>query len=342
MSTQSALSWPEADADFPPSTQRSHGPPACKPGRYEIVAELGRGGMAEVVLAVLCGPGAFRRLFAIKRALAPPHVAPDSARALLHEAHIAGLLDHPNVVPVLAVGGTAAAPHLVMPYVEGIPLGSLIARARRRGLAVPVRVALRVVRDALEGLVAVHEMTDADGQPTGVLHRDIKPQNILVGLDGVSRILDFGVSSFAKEAGRPTVGLVGTLAYMAPEQALGGPSDGRSDLFSMGVVLWELLAGDRLFAPKAREALAGVLHTPIPNLRDRCPELDAPTEDACMRALALDPDLRYSTARAMADAIEDAAHVTPGIASPCEVGRIVHLLAGDLMAERRAAAVRER
>jgi serine/threonine protein kinase len=324
-----------------PFTQRSPGSEARRVGRYELLTLLGRGGMADVHLAVARGPGGFRRYFAVKR----PHACEGqtrraSARALLREGRIAGSIQDAHVVPVVDVGGTDEDPYLVMPYVEGIPFGSLLSLARRGRVQVPQAVIARIVLDALAGLAAAHELGGDAGPGACVLHRDVKPQNIHVGLDGVARVLDFGVARLATEAARAQKILMGTVAYMSPEQARGEPVDASSDTFSMGVVLWEALSGARLFKTASSDEGLRLPESAAPALRDVCPEVGIPIDDVCRRALARDPKDRYPRARAMARALELAAARTSGIASAADVAYYAALVGMDATVELRAAMAR--
>jgi serine/threonine protein kinase len=217
--------------------------------RYELVAEIASGGMATVFLARLSGVGGFQRMVAIKRL--HPHLAGDQefVDMFLDEARLAAGIHHPNVVSILEVGASPRGYYLVMEYIEGDTLARLLARAATSSQRVPEPIVIRVVLDMLAGLHAAHELKDEAGQPTSLVHRDVSPQNLLVGVDGVCRITDFGVARAATRLAGTRVGqLKGKIAYMAPEQALGQTDlDRRADVFAAGIVLWEVLAGRRLF-----------------------------------------------------------------------------------------------
>ena len=226
--------------------------------------------MATVYLARLSGVGGFQRFVAIKRL--HPHLArePEFIEMFLDEARLAARIHHPNVVPILEVGASEEGYYLVMEYVEGDTLARLLARSAQTGRAPARPVGLRVIIDMLAGLHAAHELKDDDGKPLGIVHRDVSPQNVLVGVDGSSRLTDFGVARATSKLSTTRTGqLKGKLAYMAPEQARGAKDiDRRADVFAAGVVLWEVLACRRLFKGDGEaDTLNKVLNEPIPPVR---------------------------------------------------------------------------
>lgn len=279
-------------------------------GRYELVAEIASGGMATVYLARLVGMGGFLRLLALKRL--HPHLARDAefVQMFLDEARLAALIHHPNVVSIQEVGESDGAYFLVMEYVEGDTLAQLLSQANADGANVPPGVAVRVMLDVLSGLHAAHELRDEQGQLTGLVHRDVSPQNILVGVDGISRITDFGVArAQSRLASSTRVGqLKGKIAYMAPEQASGEEGiDRRADVFAAGIVLWEVLTGRRLFKAENEAAtLWRVVSEPIAPPSRYVFELDPRLSAVCMKALERDPSRRYQTCGEFADALERA------------------------------------
>jgi serine/threonine-protein kinase len=277
-------------------------------GRYETLDIIGSGGMATVYLGRAVGEGGFERLVAIKAM--HPHVA-DSADGLasfLDEARLAALIRHPNVVSTIDVQKSADGAFMVMEYIEGPSLAALMRAADASGEWPPREVLLRVVIDVLSGLQAAHELSDNDGAPLHLIHRDVSPHNILVGDDGIARITDFGVARAEARLSASTQGKVkGKLAYMAPEHAYGDAMDRRADIYSAGVVLWELLAHQRLFQAEQQGkllslVLAGARRSPRA-VDDTVPEA---ISEVCMRALAHDPSERFASAQAFADELEDA------------------------------------
>jgi serine/threonine-protein kinase len=223
-------------------------------GRYEVLGLLGSGGMANVWLGRLRTGQSFERLVAIK--VLHPHLAEDEVFAQMFEdeARVAARLHHPNVVPILELGGSAAEEppprslFLVMDYIEGDTLAAVQAVASRARRGIPLGIVLRVVLDALGGLDAAHGLTGPDGKPLHLVHRDVSPQNILVGSDGVARLTDFGIARADGVRSTTRAGaLKGKAAFMAPEQLVGDPVDHRADVFAMGVTLWEAIALRRMF-----------------------------------------------------------------------------------------------
>jgi serine/threonine protein kinase len=301
-------------------------------GRYALYEPIASGGMATVHFGRLLGPAGFSRTVAIKR-LHPQYACdPEFVSMFLDEAHLAARIRHPNVVSTLDVVAQQGELFLVMDYVQGESLSRLLRAARQTGARVPVPIAAAVVAGALHGLHAAHEATSDRGEPLGIVHRDVSPQNIVVGSDGTARVLDFGV---AKAVGRLQTTregqLKGKMAYMAVEQLRGAPVDRRADVYAAGVVLWETLVGRRLFdgdndvevfgkVLDAEVALPGHLISDVP------PELDM----IVMRALARRAQDRFASARDMARAIERA---VPPIAS-AEVGEWVEKMADRALASR--------
>lgn len=315
--------------------------------RYELIGELASGGMATVYLARLAGVGGFQRFVAIKRL--HPHLASEEEfiEMFLDEARLAAGIHHPHVVPILEVGQNDSGYYLVMEYIEGDTLARIVARALSGGQSVPRSILLRIMLDTLAGLHAAHELTDAHGQSVNLIHRDCSPQNVLVGIDGCSRITDFGVARASSRIATTRADRVkGKLAYMSPEQAQGeGDIDRRSDLFAMGVILWEVLAGRRLFkADTEAKTMRRIMVEPIPRLSTLVRDLHPALDEACARALDRDPDRRYQTAAEMADGLERAARAAAaaspsevGVASPREVAGYVQAALGqDIAAQRES------
>jgi serine/threonine protein kinase len=308
-------------------------------GRFELIAELASGGMATVFLARLSGVGGFQRFVAIKRL--HPHLAGehDFIQMFLDEARLAARLHHPNVVPILEIGAAEDGYYLVMEYIEGDTLARVMARSATAGTPLPPKVAVRVVIDALAGLHAAHELVDDDGNGLEIVHRDVSPQNILVGVDGSTRITDFGVARASTRLTTTRSGqLKGKLAYMAPEQARGKGVDRRADLFAMGIVLWEVLARKRLFKGEGEaDTLNRVIHEAIPTLLDANPEAHAALDAVCMKALERDADRRYATARDFADALEKAATEASALGSHRDVQTHLDAIMGTDISQQRDA-----
>jgi hypothetical protein len=296
-----------------------------KLGRYEVLARLASGGMAGVYVARAIGVAGFERLFAIK--VLHPHLAHEEEfiSMFLDEARLAARIRHPNVVPTIDISDTPDAGfYLVMEYIEGDHMGALLQRAWKLGKRLPFPVTLRIVVDALEGLAAAHNLTDETGRHQQLVHRDVSPHNIMVSTDGVARITDFGVAKAEVRLSTTREGqFKGKLAYMAPEHASNGDADQRSDLFSMAIILWESLAGRRLFRAENHAAtLNKICLEPIPLLSSVDPGL-AVFDGLLEKALARDPDQRFQSAEEFAEAIEEASPLLGGLAKAREVAQLV-------------------
>jgi serine/threonine-protein kinase len=310
--------------------------------RYELVAEIASGGMATVFLGRVSGVGGFQRFFAIKRL--HPHLGNDEefVRMFLDEARIVAGIRHQHVVTVLEVGASTAGYYLVMDYVEGDTLGSLIRQTMHARTPMPVPVAIRVTLDNLAGLHAAHEHVDPAGVPVGLVHRDVSPQNILIDVNGVSRISDFGVAHATSRLGSTRAGqLKGKVAYMAPEQAQGGVVTRRADVFASGIVLWEILCRRRLFlAENEAVTLNRLMFEPIPNIRQIDPELPDGVEVVVQRALQRNPMARFGSAAEMADALQTAARASSVLGTTVDVKTFLERTIGAAIEQRRVA-VRE-
>ncbi len=318
--------------------------PRRKLDRYELIGEIATGGMATVFLARRGGVGGFQRFVAIKRL--HPHLAnePEFVEMFLDEARLAALIHHPNVVPILEVGETEAGYYLVMEYVEGDTLSKIVARSMSLGQLPPRHVILRMVLDALAGLHAAHELRDDRGHLLGLVHRDCSPQNVLVGVDGTARITDFGVARASSRLTSTAHGkLKGKLAYMAPEQTRGDELDRRTDLFAMGVIVWEVLCGKRLFKADSEAAtLQRILVEPIRPPSEVNGAIPKCFDPVVLKALDRNQDKRFQTAADMIDALEAAAReaakmsVTDvGVASPREVASFVQAILGQEIGAQR-------
>jgi serine/threonine-protein kinase len=268
-------------------------------GKYRLLAELGRGGMGTVFLAVAEGRAGLRKLVVLK-VLAPGLAEEPSAREMfLAEARLAARLNHPNVVQTFEVAREAGRDVIVMEYLEGHPLATILRRARQQhGAPMPMSMQLRIVADALQGLHYAHELTDFDGSPLKIVHRDVSPHNIFVTYDGVAKLLDFGIAKAVTSSSTTGDGTIkGKVPYMSPEQLAGEPLDRRADVFSMGVVLWDIVVGKRLWYGMPDVAIMRELSTKtVPSLRDECPDVDPLLERIVMKALAPEKRDRYPTA----------------------------------------------
>ncbi len=272
-------------------------PPSQQLGKYRLVATLGQGGMGTVYLALASGLGQFRKVLVVKELRQDLTRNPGFVSMFMDEAKLTARLDHPNVVQTFEAGEEGDRYYLAMEYLDGQPLSALIDRlSDSKGL--PLWVHIQLLCEALAGLHYAHELPDYGGASLGVVHRDVSPQNVFVTYHGQVKVVDFGV---AKAAGASTLTdpgvFKGKFAYAAPEQVLGHPVDARTDVFAVGVMLWEAIAGRRFSSPVVtpaafRERAAGR----EPRIRDVVPSVDPLLGEICDRALALDPDDRFASA----------------------------------------------
>jgi serine/threonine protein kinase len=322
-----------------PEATQSHVTRGARFAKYEILAELATGGMASVYVARQVGsPGlvpGMERLVAVKRI--HPHLLklPQFREMFQDEARVASLIRHTNVVRLLDIGDDGGELFLVLDYVESVSLASLLRDAVGAKISFPPRVAARIAADALLGLHAAHELTDARGRALDVVHRDVSPQNILVGVDGVTQLIDFGIARASVRAAETTGGVIkGKLAYMSPEQAKGVPLDRRTDLFSLGVVLFEALTGRRLFTADGSDGsnvLLNVLLEPIEPPSRVAPGVPPAVDAVVERALERVREERFQTASEFHDAL--AAAVPP--ASAREVAEFLDRCSGHYVRRRR-------
>lgn len=313
--------------------------PSARIGRYALFEQFATGGMATVHFGRLDGAGGFSRVVAIKRLL--PHLLANSefTEMLLNEARLAARVRHPNVVATLDVVASKGDVLLVLDYVEGEALSTLCrAQAKEKRDLISVPIAVGIMQDVLHGLLAIHEATDEKGRALDLVHRDISPPNVLVGVDGVARVLDFGIAKALQHLDDSVTGRrMGKMGYMSPEQIRGERLTQRSDIFSTGIVFWELLAMRRLFpADQPEERMESILRGNYPrpsSLRpDVSPELDA----VVMKALELSPEARFATIREFSAALEPAARV----ATRREIGDWVSELAHGALADRTRMVAR--
>ena len=274
-------------------------------GRYAIFDEIAAGGMATVHIGRLLGKAGFSRTVAVKR-LHPQFARDhDFVAMFLDEARLASRIRHPNVVPVIDVIAEDDDLLLVMEYVQGESLSRLIKACRPT--PVPVPVALAAMTAVLHGLHSAHEAKSEHGSSLEIVHRDVSPQNVLIGVDGVARVLDFGVAKAAHRAQTTREGqLKGKLAYMAPEQLRRDEVDRRTDIYAASVVLWEALTGQRLFdAGSEARTVMRILEERVPPPSEVRPELPKTLDALVLRGLARESNDRFKTAREMAVALEN-------------------------------------
>jgi len=277
-------------------------------GKYQIITQLSVGGMAELFLGFTAGPGGFRKYVAIKRIL--PDVRSNEAfeRMFLDEARITAVFNHPNIAQVYELGREEDGLFLAMEFIAGQNLDQLTAAYVRRREPIPLGLSVAVMRDVCLALHYAHTFTDPSGRPSPIIHRDVAQKNVMVTYDGVVKLLDFGIAKARNSLERTRAGMVkGTAGYMSPEQVRGQPLDGRSDVFSAGVVLWELITGGRLFAAKTeREEMASIVQAPIPPPRHPSETVSESLSEVILKALERDPKNRIPSAKELARALEQA------------------------------------
>jgi serine/threonine-protein kinase len=307
-------------------------------GKYMLLAELGHGGMADVFLAAVQGPGGFSKLQVLKCLRKNLADDPEFVTMLVDEARLAARLNHPNVVQTLEVGNVGNQYFIAMEYLEGQPMNRVAHRAKGRD-DVPNKLFYGAVLDALAGLHHAHELADYDGTPLEVVHRDVSPHNIFITYDGQAKIVDFGIAKAAGRIAETRQGVVkGKVQYMAPEQAMGGKVDRRVDIFAVGVILYEIATGGRMWKGMEeieifRELAAGrVRRSP----REIVPGVPEALDRICQKALAPDAAERYATALELQADLEAFLESDGGRLSAREAGKLVAKLFEDRRVETRA------
>ncbi len=307
-------------------------------GKYTLIARLAVGGMAEIFLARLEGAAGFRKQVVIKRIL--PHLALDTrfVDMFLDEARIAARMSHPNVCPVYELGEVDGQLFLAMEYLDGLPLSRMMRTLARAGKAIDPVHGAALIGQACEGLHYAHSLTEPDGTSTGVIHRDVSPQNLFVTTTGVLKVLDFGVAKIRGSSARTRTGtLKGKYAYMSPEQLRGEALDHRSDVFALGVCAFELLTSRRLFARDTDFLVfKAIVDEPIPRVRQVRPEVPAELDEVVARALSRDRQQRPQSARALGETLAAATAGLGGLPGAITLGEeLRRLFARELDENRR-------
>jgi serine/threonine protein kinase len=292
-------------------------------GRYDLIEELGRGGMAVVWRAMQRGPGRFARSVAVKRILPALHASGDTLAMFAEEARIGAELSHPNVVAVLDYGlDEFQHPYLVTELVSGLDLGAWIRWHASQGKETPWPLVTAIGIEILRGLASAHGRVDARGQPAGVLHRDVTPANILLDVSGVVKLADFGLAKTAdrERLTRPDV-VKGKAAYLAPELVRGEPASPRSDLFAVGIVLWEALSGARLFLGENEIASALLVRDArVPLLDMKRAGLPLKLTQTIHQALEREPGRRFASAHEMLEALRGVLRILPSSSDAFALG----------------------
>ena len=279
-----------------------------KLGRYELITRIGQGGMAEVQLANQRGPGGFEKLVVVK--LVHENLASQKTFVdmLLDEARVAALVKHPNVVDIYDLGEDGGRYFIAMEYLEGEPLLAVL-RAGREGKRLDVQSTARLIADTAEGLEAAHELRSLAGEHIELVHHDVSLGNIVVLYDGQVKLVDFGVAKASQKADASAIGtgkVQGKFSYMAPEKLRGGPGDRRSDIWSLGCVLWEALTLRRLFkGGNDNDTMKQVLETTVLPPSQVNGDVPADFDPIVLKALERDPAKRYASAAQMAEDLEE-------------------------------------
>jgi serine/threonine protein kinase len=291
-----------------------------------VIRPIAVGGMAELYLTRTVGLEGFEKLACVKRILPEYTDDPGFVTMFLGEARLAATLHHPNIAQVYDIGHEHGEFFFSMEYVHGEDLGRLVAASNEYGVPISLDCALTIAAGLSAGLHHAHDKTAADGKPLGVVHRDVSPTNVLVSYDGAVKLVDFGI---ARAGGDPSSmpGLKGKISYMSPEQARGRPLDRRSDVFSVGTILYELTTGQLPFVDKTEfGVLQRIIHGQVEPPSAVVPDYPAALEAIVMQALALDPDRRFPTALALQNQIEDFAHDNRIRVSPLVLARVMSAL----------------
>lgn len=301
-------------------------------GRYQVVQEIASGGMGSVYLARQEGPAGFTKTLVVKRIL--PHLASDSEliEMFLNEARIAAVLQHQNIVQIFELGQDRDSYFIAMEYVHGRSLAELDRKAQAQGERVPLEVTARVVSQALLGLHHAHQHVDDLGNANPIVHRDVSPDNILVGFDGSVKLLDFGVAKATAFASKTRPGMLrGKLAYMPPEQVLEKPLDGRADVYAAGVVLYRMASGKRPYDVTSDAALIAIKMSaqPPPLLSQAVPGIDPRFEAIVAKAMAAEPENRFASAEEMAWALEELVNQGSKPAGAFQISSYMKVLFGD-------------
>jgi Protein kinase domain len=306
-------------------------------GRYVLLDRMGHGGMAEVFRAVVPGAEGFRRELVVKRILAERASSPKFIEMFVHEARISALLHHPNIVQVFDFGQVDGSYFLAMEMLRGRDLHATMRALRENGQKFPIPIAVHIAHQIASGLSYAH-MLKGEEQSLDIVHRDVSPSNIMCLRAGGVKLLDFGVASALGEtesSDAESRAFRGKLSYAAPEYVLGHGQDARIDLFALGVILWEMVVGKRLFQGQSdEEKLTSLLESPVPPPSTRRPAVSEALDRIVMRALERDPARRYQTAAAMVEDLEQVA-----LDVKYQPHMLPHLLDGLFGAELAAAPV---
>jgi serine/threonine-protein kinase len=332
------MSASEAQATLDPRSRLPR-----KFGRYALFDFIGKGGMAEIFLARAHTDLGASRLCVVKQILPEFALHPQFADMLIHEAKLAARLSHAHVVQVFDLGREGDQLYIAMEYVEGFDLNALLRRCSQSKVPLPFEFALRIVSDALQGLDYAHRRTSDEGKPLGIVHRDVSPSNILVSLEGEVKVCDFGIARandvvLKEDDHHMDEAIKGKAGYMSPEHARGEPVDARADVFAVGIVMWELLAGRRMYRKESEvPLLEQAKRAEIPALPKKGLPLEDKLHAIVSRALSPKAEQRYPTAGAMLRDVEAYMSEAKLVASPLKLGEwLMETFGAELVEQRRA------
>jgi serine/threonine-protein kinase len=309
-------------------------------GRYELLLPIAQGGMATVWAARQKGSRGFQKTVAVKTMLPALSDDPQFEQMFLDEASLAARIHHPNVAEILDLGEQDDVLYIVMEWVDGEALSIIAKTAKKNEIATPLRIALRIVRQACAGLHAAHELRNEHDQPLDLVHRDVSPQNVLVTYDGIVKLVDFGVAkAIGRAAAETSAGqLKGKIPYMSPEQARGGKVDRRTDIFAMGIVLYRLTTGLHPFlGPDDITTMRNIITRPVLPPRMKNPQFSAELEQILMQSLQKDADKRFQTMLDFDAALERVLAASGSSVVDDDIGAWVRSVMGDRGPKRRAA-----
>ncbi len=308
-------------------------------GRYHLFSHIGRGGMADIFLAQADAGLGGRRLVVIKEVLPALAHSPDFADMLVSEAKLASQLSHANVVKVEDLGREGETLFIAMEYVEGLDLREMLRRCAKNKVALPVEFSLRIVAEVLRGLSFAHRARGENGEKLGIVHRDVSPSNVLLSFEGEVKLCDFGIARANSLASAlPDDAILGKAGYMSPEHARGQTLDARADVFAAGIILWELLAGRRLYKATPGKSLLSLARLgEIPELPERGLDDELDLYFIVQKALAKDREVRYPSAAAMLQDLEEYIAQARMYASPIRFGEwLLESFGQEVVQDRRA------
>lgn len=311
--------------------------------RYRVIERIAAGGMAEVFRAESAGLEGFKKTVAIKRVLPNLSEKKQFINMFLDEARLSAHLNHSNCVQVFDIGKGDSAYFIVMEYVDGADLKAIMEWLKTRGQGMPVEEACLISVRICEGLAYAHELNDDKGRPLNIVHRDMSPPNILITRYGEVKIADFGLAKANSQLEESQPGVIkGKFGYLSPEAAQGRDVDSRTDIFAVGIMLWEMLSGQRLFhGATDLETVRKVQRAEVPDIRTVNPNVPASVAAVLARTLTLHPESRYQTARALGEELNRVLFELPRAVSSFEISKIVATAQTELRQAKNRKAMRQ-